>query len=200
MIEINITFEDDDEIGTINAYLPEKWEEINVETFQKVFSKDIMSMTNVEQTLHILTCLTNLSEDLILQLPIDTFKDLVDKIIFIFSEIPKEEIEFIEINDEKYYLYSDYEKLTTGEIISLDTILESNKNNVNKCLSDILCIFLRKKKENGKLEKFTTTLFERKDMFSKLPINKVYHLIIFFLTTRNISTPNIKDYTEDNPN
>jgi hypothetical protein len=125
---------------------------------------------------------------------------LVDKIIFIFSEIPKEEIEFIEINDEKYYLYSDYEKLTTGEIISLDTILESNKNNVNKCLSDILCIFLRKKKENGKLEKFTTTLFERKDMFSKLPINKVYHLIIFFLTTRNISTPNIKDYTEDNPN
>lgn len=200
MIEINITFEDDDEIGTINAYLPEKWEEINVETFQKVFSKDIMNMTNVEQTLHILTCLTNLSEDLILQLPIDTFKDLVDKIIFIFSEIPKEEIEFIEINDEKYYLYSDYEKLTTGEIISLDTILESNKNNVNKCLSDILCIFLRKKKENGKLEKFTTTLFERKDMFSKLPINKVYHLIIFFLTTRNISTPNIKDYTEDNPN
>jgi len=200
MIEINITFEDDDEIGTINAYLPEKWEEINVETFQKVFSKDIMSMTNVEQTLHILTCLTNLSEDLILQLPIDTFKDLVDKIIFIFSEIPKEEIEFIEINDEKYYLYSDYEKLTTGEIISLDTILESNKNNVNKCLSDILCIFLRKKKENGKLEKFTTTLFERKDMFSKLPINKVYHLIIFFLTTKNISTPNIKDYTEDNPN
>jgi hypothetical protein len=200
MIEINITFEDDDEIGTINAYLPENWEEINVGTFQKVFSKDIMNMTNVEQTLHILTCLTNLSEDLILQLPIDTFKDLVDKIIFIFSEIPKEEIEFIEINDEKYYLYSDYEKLTTGEIISLDTILESNKNNVNKCLSDILCIFLRKKKENGKLEKFTTTLFERKDMFSKLPINKVYHLIIFFLTTKNISTPNIKDYTEDNPN
>jgi hypothetical protein len=200
MIEINITFEDDDEIGTINAYLPENWEEINVGTFQKVFSKDIMNMTNVEQTLHILTCLTNLSEDLILQLPIDTFKDLVDKIIFIFSEIPKEEIEFIEINDEKYYLYSDYDKLTTGEIISLDTILESNKNNVNKCLSDILCIFLRKKKENGKLEKFTTTLFERKDMFSKLPINKVYHLIIFFLIGRNISTPNIKDYTEDNPN
>ena len=200
MIEINITFEDDEEIGTINAYLPENWDEVNVSMFQNVFSKDIMNMTNIQQTLHILTCLTDLTEDLILQLPIDTFKDLVNRILFILTEIPKEEVEFIEINDEKYYLYSDYEKLTTGEIISLDTILETNKNNVNKCLSDILCIFLRKKKDNGKFEKFTTNLFERKEMFSKLPINQVYHLIVFFLSSKNISTPNIKDYTEDNPN
>lgn len=200
MIEINITFEDDEEIGTINAYLPENWDEVNVSMFQNVFSKDIMNMTNIQQTLHILTCLTDLTEDLILQLPIDTFKDLVNRISFILTEIPKEEVEFIEINDEKYYLYSDYEKLTTGEIISLDTILETNKNNVNKCLSDILCIFLRKKKDNGKFEKFTTNLFERKEMFSKLPINQVYHLIVFFLSSKNISTPNIKDYTEDNPN
>jgi len=199
MININIEF-DDDELENITATLPESWEEVNVETYQKLFSKSFENLPAIQQTLHILTSLTNLSEDIILALPIDTFKEIVDKVRFIFDEIPNENVEFITINDENYYLYTDYSQLTTGEIISLDTILESNKNNINKCLSDILCIFLRKKKANGKFERFSTLFFERKDIFSQLPISKVYHLIIFFLSGGITSTPNTKDYTEENPN
>jgi hypothetical protein len=199
MTEIIISF-DDDELEDVTALLPDGWEEVDVDTYQRVFSKSFQDLPAIQQTLHIITSLTNLSEDIILALPIDTFKEIVDKVRFIFSEIPNEDIEFITINDENYYLYTDYSQLTTGEIISLDTILESNKNNINKCLSDILCIFLRKKKSNGKFERFSTTFFERKDMFSKLPISQVYHLIIFFLDGGTTFTPNTKDYTEENPN
>lgn len=199
MIDINIQF-DDEELEDIVATLPESWEEITVEDYQRLFEKDFQSLPAIQQTLHILTSLTKLPEDVVLLLPIDTFKDLVEKIRFIYGEITKDEVEYLTINDENYYLYTDYNQLTTGEIISLDTLMETNKNNINKCLSDILCIFLRKKKDNGKLEKFSTNLFERKDMFKKLPITKVYHLIIFFLDGGNLSTPSIKDYTEENPN
>ena len=199
MIDINIQF-DDEELEDIVATLPASWEEITVEDYQRLFEKDFQSLPAIQQTLHILTSLTKLPEDVVLLLPIDTFKDLVEKIRFIYGEITKDEVEYLTINEENYYLYTDYNQLTTGEIISLDTLMETNKNNINKCLSDILCIFLRKKKDNGKMEKFSTTMFERKDMFKKLPITKVYHLIIFFLDGGNLSTPSIRDYTEENPN
>ena len=198
MIEYRITIDED--LDDIVAILPESWDEISVDDYQRLFNKDFATLPAIQQTLHIITSLTKLPEDVVLLLPIDEFKSMVEKIRFVYGEIEKVDVEYIEINDEKYYLYTDYSSLTTGEIISLDTLLESNSGNINRCLSDILCLFLRKKKDNGKLEKFSTTLFERKEMFSKLPINQVYHLIIFFLDTKNISKVNTRDYTEENPN
>lgn len=199
MTEIIISF-DDEELEDVKTTLPESWEEITVELYQKLFSKSFTDLPVIQQTLHIVSSLTNLSEDIILSLPIERFKTIVDKIKYIYEEIPNENVEFITIEDENYYLYTDYSQLTTGEIISLDTILETNKNNINKCLSDILCIFLRKKKPNGKLERFSTLLFERKEMFSKLQITQVYHLIIFFLDGGTTYKPNTKDYMDDNKN
>jgi hypothetical protein len=179
MIEINIEIEDE---GTITGQLPENWDEVLVKHYEKIFEIDLSKLQPMNQYLHIISCLTDISKDVLLQLPIDEFKNLIEKIKYIYSDIPNDNVDFIEYNEQKYYLYDNFSSLNTGEVITIDMILERNENNYNKCLSDLLCLFLRKKKDNGKLEKFNTDMMSRKEDFRNLPIKQVYYLITFFLT------------------
>jgi len=181
MIDIKIDLEED---GVIEGTLPENWDEVKVSDYEKIFEVDLSELSAVYQYLHIISSLTGIDKEIILQLPLDEFKNLISKIEFINSEVPKDECEFVEINGEKYYMYNNYSSFNAGEIISIDTILTQNKNNFNKCLSDLLCVFLRKKKDNGKYEKFSTLFFERKSEFQTLPLKQVYHLLTFFLSGR----------------
>jgi hypothetical protein len=48
-------------------------------------------------------------------------------------------------------------------------------------MAKLLCIFLRKKKENGKLESFKNSFMEREELFENVMISDVNNLFLFFL-------------------
>jgi hypothetical protein len=65
-------------------------------------------------------------------------------------------------------------------------------------MAQLLCIFLRKKKENGKLEKYKTSFMGRQEIFKKIKIDEINHVFNFFLTGRASSANNTAD--SSNPN
>ena len=147
-----------------------------------------------------MSALTGVKQDIIEMMDIEDFKMLLGKLQFMQEEVKRAEDETIIINGEEYFLYTDFSKYTTGEIITIELLLEQGGNNVIGVMSELLCVFLRKKTAKGKIEKFKTSFMERQWDFNKLPISKIYHIFNFFLDGKNSSINNIKDYMPNQEN
>ena len=75
--------------------------------------------------------------------------------------------------------------------------LKQYENNIAPAMAKLLCIFLRKKKENGSLETFKNSFMEREILFEEVIISDVNDLFLFFLDGENLSQNNMKDYLEN---
>lgn len=193
MIEVNIELEEE-----IKKYeFPESWDDVTVDKFIKVYQlRSDESNTEIESSCKLLSAISGIDMDTLFAMDIEDFKNLVSNLKFISTEIQKSDVEYIEVEGEQYYLYSDFNKLTTGEVITIETLLDSASGNFYNIMPELLCLFLRKKKDD-KYEKFTTDMLKRKEMFKQIPITQIYHIFSFFLTGRNTSNDNTKDYTSE---
>jgi len=136
---------------------------------------------------------------LVMMMNVEDFEKLMEVFKFTTKELEAINVESIELEGEVYYLKSDFSQLTMGEVISIETILQSADGNLFKVMDKLLCIFLRKKKENGNLEAFKGEFMNRVSIFQKAPITKVYNLFSFFLTGGTTLEDNTKDYLENPP-
>ena len=194
MIEVNIELE-----GTNHIYnVPENWDEVTVEKFMNVYRHKNPNNNELLGAVNLISALSDIDTSVLLQMDIDDFKNLASKITFITNEVPRTDTDYIELGDDKYYLYSEFNKLTTGEVITIETLLDSVDFDVHKIMADLLCLFLRKKDSEGKYEKFTTDMLKRKELFLQVPITQIYHVFGFFLAGENISPNNTKDSTKNN--
>lgn len=196
MIEVKIETEDKQHV----YQFPENWNEVKVIQFINLYRKQNTTNNELMSAVSLISALSDIPEELLLQMDINDFKNLSTKIAFIKDNVEREMVEFIELNGEKYYLYQEFNKLTTGEVITIETILESSEYDIHKVMGDLLCLFLRKKDENGRYEKFSTEFFKRKEMFLQIPIPQIYHIFGFFLNGVSSSESNTKDFISANKN
>lgn len=193
MIEVNIELE-----GTTQTYqVPENWDEITVKRFTNVYRYKNPNNNELLGAVNLISALSDIDSSVLLQMDIDDFKTLANKITFITEEVPRQEKDSIEINGEQFYLYTEFNKLTTGEVITIETLLESVDFDVHKIMPDLLCLFLRKKYEDGRYEKFTTEMLKRKELFLEVPITQIYHVFGFFSLGENTSPNSMKDSTKN---
>ena len=193
MITINIEL--DEETKTYD--FPTSWDEITVEQFMRIYKVSDNKYEGILGSVKMLSAISNIEEEVLMMMDINDFKSLSSKLDFISSEIPKQEVEHIEVGGEKYYLYSEFSKFTTGEIITIELLLEQGSGNIFPIISDLLCVFLRKKKEDGTFEKFNTNFMTRKELFNNVPISQIFHIFSFFLPISHSSSKNIVDYLEN---
>jgi hypothetical protein len=191
MIEVKINMDGYEAIYNF----PESWDEVTVKQFAELYKTKNPNNNDLLGAVNIISALAGIETAVLLQMDIDDFKELSNKLKFITKEIPKTEVDYLELDGDKYYLYTEFNKYTTGEVITIETLMEGAQNDVNKIMADLLCLFLRKKDENGNYEKFTTDMLRRKELFLDVPISNIYHLFLFFSTGRNTSTNNMKDST-----
>lgn len=177
MVKVNL--EIDDEVKVFN--LPENWDEVTIGDFVKIFSFNREELTNIELSVKTINVLTDLDEEIIMMMNVEDFEKLVETLSFVSTDLTPVNVDYIELEGEKYYLKTDFSQLTMGEVISIETILQSADGNLFRVMDKLLCIFLRKKKENGKLETFKGEFMYRTDLFSNAPITKVYNVFSFFL-------------------
>jgi len=149
-------------------------------------------------TFEVLHQLTGIDREIIEQIDYESFSQIVDKLKFIFEPLPVKENQSVVIDGEEYFLYTEFNKYTAGEIISIETILQSVNKEIYRVMPELLCIFLRKKKENGKLEKYKTSFMERRDKFRNIKIDEINHLFTFFQIGRDLSANNTKVSSEAN--
>lgn len=195
MVKVNL--EIDDEVKEYS--LPESWDDVTIEEFIKIFSFDRNDLTPIELSVKVINILTGIDEETILMIDVDNFNKINETIKFTGKDVVPVNCEYVELNGEKYYLKSDFSQLTMGEVISIEILLQSADGNLFKVMDKLLCIFLRKKKENGKLETFKGEFMNRADLFKTTPISKVYNIFSFFLDGGTTSEDNTKDFLENPP-
>jgi len=177
--------------------IPTSWNEVSVKKAAKLAEIQVSNKTDIESAADIVSVLADIDQETIYMLTADQFNDLVENIKFTLEKIDSPELkDSIFIDGEEYFLKKDFTKLTMGEIISVDTILKQYENNVAPAMAKLLCIFLRKKKENGSLETFKNSFMQRESLFEEVIISDVNNLFLFFLDGENLSQSNTKDYLE----
>ncbi len=194
MIEINVELDE----GSKSYQFPTSWGEVTIEQFKNLYTinKDIHS--GMFYTFEVIHQLTGIDRDVIEQIDYENFTKLVEQMKFIYEPIEEKKVESVIVDGEEYFLYTEFNKYTAGEIISIETILTSANNEIFKVMPELLCIFLRKKKENGNLEKYKTTFMERRDKFKNIKIDEINHIFTFFLTGRDLSANNTAVSSEAN--
>lgn len=194
MIEINVELDE----GSKLYQFPTSWSEVTIEQFKNLYTinKDIHA--GMFYTFEVIHQLTGIDRDVIEQIDYENFTKLVEQMKFIYEPIEEKKLESIMVDGEEYFLYTEFNKYTAGEIISIETILSSANNELFKVMPELLCIFLRKKKENGNLEKYNTRFMERRDKFKNIKIDEINHIFTFFLTGRDSSANNTVVSSEAN--
>ena len=194
MIEINVELDE----GSKLYQFPTSWSEVSIDQFRNLYTinKDIHA--GMFYTFEVIHQLSGIDRDVIEQIDYENFTKLVEQMKFIYEPIDEKKSESIVIDDEEYFLYADFNKYTAGEIISIETILTSANNEIFKVMPELLCIFLRKKKENGNLEKYKTKFMERKEKFKNIKIDEINHIFTNFLTGRDSSANNTVVSSEAN--
>ena len=194
MVEVNIEVE-----GLNKTYnIPTSWNEVSVRQFNQLYRFKNENSNELLGVVNLISAISDIDTSILLQMDIDDFKSLTSQVEFVTTEVPKVEVDYLQVGEDKYYLYTDFNKLTTGEVITLETILESSNFDIHKVMTDLLCLFLRKKDSEGRFEKFTTDMLKRKEIFLELPVSQIYHVFGFFLGGRNSSKNNTKDSTRNN--
>jgi hypothetical protein len=193
MVKLNL--EIDEEVKEFN--IPENWDEVNVEQFINLFSFERQGMTELNITTRTINVFTGIDEELLMMMNYNDFQQIVEVLSFTNKDMEVQVVDYIELEGEKYYLRKDFEKFTMGEIISIETILTSSENNILKVIDKLLCIFLRKKKENGNFEPFKVGMMDRVELFRTAPVSKIHHIFNFFSNGGTLSTSNMKDFSEN---
>jgi hypothetical protein len=194
MVNLNLTI--DDEVKEFN--IPESWDEVTVEQFCELFSFNREELTPIELGVKTLNIFIGVDEETLMMLNYDDFINLINIVNFTNTDIDSKYSDSVEIEGETYFMKDDFSQLTMGEIISIETLIESSNGNIFGSMAKLLCIFLRKKKENGKLESFKGTFMNRESIFKLLPVSQVYGVFVFFLGGATLLENNMREYSENN--
>jgi hypothetical protein len=191
MVKLNLEID-----GENKTYdIPTQWDDVTVDKFIEIVKLDEKKHINdLEKVMELMNILTTIPKDDVELLPVESFMEIQNNFSFVKTDVDKKMKDSIVIDGEEYFVKNDFNDLTMGESITIETLLKEADNPMY-ILDKMLCLFLRKKKENGKLESFKTTfLTDRIDIFRKAPITEVYNNLIFFSNGVDILENNMKDF------
>jgi hypothetical protein len=176
---VNLILNVDGEEKTYN--IPSEWNEVTVGQAADLNDLSTFDGTEIEKIVKILTIFCpDIDTDDIFAMTPEQFNQIVEMIGFISNPVDGDLADSIVLDGEEYFLKKDFTKLSMGEIISIDVIMKQTGGDISKALSKMLCIFLRKKKENGELETFKNKFMEREELFRSAKITDVNNLMLFF--------------------
>ena len=176
--------------------VPDCWADVTVETFSKIHKIDREALTTIEAEVAAVSMMTGIDEDQLFMMTPDEFNKVGKIVEFVSKDVEGSQVDSIMIEGEEYFLKKDFDKLTMGEVVSLNIIMEKTKGNVPEMMPEMLCIFLRKLKDNGKMETFKKSFMERVEGFKQVSISDVNDLFLFFSDGETSSTSNTQASSE----
>lgn len=168
--------EDNNIIDLGEIKVPTSWDEITLKQYQELtrYYEDKEKEFDVRDVIHILC---NKTSDEINQLPVE-FTEKILSILSFIKDPPKigDPTTTIEVDGEKYTVNTE-NKLRTGEYVSYESIVKSDKYN----FAGILGVLARKKGEVYDAHFENEVLPDRIKMFENIPMLDGIRVINFFL-------------------
>lgn len=164
---------------------PTDWSEVTVKNYRDLNSLNITEKhTDLQKRVMMVSVFLGLDVEFIYEnFGISDLEYIESKLDFLGTEMEMENVKYIDIEDERFYLYEDLKGLKTGEMITIETLIKEANGNLLSVYNKLLCIFLRKADDDGDLEPFKVSHLKRASMFDNIPIAKVNSLMVFFSNT-----------------
>lgn len=92
---------------------------------KKIMEKDI---EDIDKQVELIACLADMDIDKVYNLPLTKYEDMVEKTSFLY-ELPKPKSTLpkkLVIGEDKYYIFKNVEKMTTGQYIDLQNYLKND--------------------------------------------------------------------------
>jgi hypothetical protein len=173
---------------------PEKWSDVKLKHWMKlnVINKKEWELAIIRD-INIVAAILDITPEEVEMLDTDTYNILMDSLSFLLKEPEDEPLkDFIEIKGEKWWIKKDFDKITLGERITIDTLLM--ENTIEERFSTLLTLFLKKKLDNGEFETWRTSHKERAILFEEeVNFMDVKNIMIFFSDGISLSSENMKE-------
>lgn len=182
------------DIEGIEFELAEEWQEITFSQYIDLINinKD-EGLQDLERAIEIISYLSNKPIECrasLYKLSKGDFEELASYFKWTNDPIEnyKSDKEFLEIDGKKYKIKKDYNKLTIGEMISVETLMANNKN--LDPLEVAFGVLLRELDSDGNEKEFSEERFIHvlTKLKEKVMLLDVYQYINFFLSGAQIST------------
>jgi hypothetical protein len=168
----------------VKLIIPTSWDDVNVRQYIEI-SKIDTSMSDLQTMLSMVRILVpSLDEELMNNMTQESAAMIVNKMEFISTQPVANQKSEIVIKGDTYVMDMEFEKLSVGEMVSFETLAQSEDISEKDSISLVLAILLRKK-VNGEVEEFDAdNIFKRREMFDEeISITDVYG---FFLAFANL--------------
>ena len=172
-------------VNEIELNIPENWGDVKLKdyvTLTTVLHKGLSEgKGNMGIVIDLINALFKIEKSDIYKISVEVFNEIITCFLFV-NEPVKSDIknDFIELNGKKYKFKTEFDKLSVGEMISYE-ILVQNSENLYKEFDKILSVLLREVNEDGYLKDFDADLVPiYLELLQDISILDVYGLTLFF--------------------
>jgi len=174
--------------------VPEKWEDLKLKHWMKLNEIDKKKWpSDLIRDINVIATILEIEPEEVEMLEIETYNTLMNTLSFLTTQPEDRPLkDFIEIKGEKWFIKKDFDKITLGERITIDTLLM--EKTLEEKFSELLTLFLKKKNEEGEFETWKTSHKSRATLFEKeVNFMDVKNIMIFFSDGINSSSENMKE-------
>ena len=184
--------------GNLKEYsIPESWDDVTLGMFEQIVSIEMNGENDLLDSMKLLCAVTGMAMDDAMLIPVNEMPKILEVLKFANTEVEQKRAESIKIGDDEYFAKDDFDKMTTGEVLSIDMISKKYDGKIERAISEFMCIFLRKKVD-GKLETFKADFMERAELFREnVKVTDVYQMFVFFSNGETTLSKVIKDSLEE---
>lgn len=178
-------------------FVPESWSEVSINKWRSLISlqrhikEDMSDSDKLHIQLSIISCLTDIPYDVLIKLPGDNYKTIIDLIKFYYTDSLDTELTNSIMVDDKEYKLIPFNELTLGDRANIDIIRDTDT--IENRIGRLMAILYRYEGEGTLGGK---ELDEKELLFNeKLSINDVYATSVFFLSLLATYTRHTQFYT-----
>lgn len=180
----------------------ETWDEIYFNQYISIVKiNKIKDINDIEKAVKIIAAISDKPkecEEELMKLHKEDFEDLATE--FEWTNKPIEEVqsdkEFVLVDGKKYIIKKNYQKLTLGEMVSIENLMSFNPN--LDPFEVVFGVLLREVDETTNKEKDFDPddfMYMVNQMQTKVKLMDIYNYISFFLRGRKKSSKRIKGYS-----
>lgn len=180
------------EIENKTYKFPSDWSELTLGKFQEV--SEIKLTEEMDTWLKIVSVLSGIPEEVLLELPFTEFNKLIELVQFVNNEATYEFKESFKLDNVTYKFNTNISKMTTAEFIDLDTLLR-NKEHPTEHLHLIMAIMFRPVDKKGKITSYNSDELEKRATLfkEKLTCDYVLSSILFSVALGQICLERSQD-------
>jgi len=169
-------------MSEIKVIVPESWEDVSIKQYVDL-AKIPKGLPPLDYVLEILHIFRGVPKELLYQTDEESLNRMAEPLTFLQNNPSVETVatEF-NIKGTKYYYNRQFDKLSVGEMISLEMLVEKDKLTDTSSIPYLLAIILREKGQDEELQVFNAdNIYDRITLFEQhISIGEAMGLVFFF--------------------